>query len=273
MQVAPWSRQTSQLQVPPAQETPELVSAQVSPLQQPDCEAQLDPTVAQVWQVPPLHTRPTQQSAEVPQLCVAALHVSHTHPAPPPQSVPSEAMQESAGVWLQHCAVDVQVWSCDWHVAGTAHFPAMQLSVVVGWAGSNPQQSAFTAQLAPVAAQVLAVVQVPAVPPGGMAQVSPAQQSPFVVQGPLAFTQGARHVPSTQLFEQQSLAYVQVAPLDAQLAGTSQVNELPPQVQVVPEQQLPSSAPWQAACSGAHEGTVHRRTPWASGTQGAKLQH
>jgi hypothetical protein len=271
--VAPWSRQTSQAQVPPAQALPEVVSAQVSPLQQPDCEAQLDPTVAQVWHVPPLQTRPMQQSAEVPQLWVAALHESHTHPAPPAQSVPSPAMQESVGLWLQHCVVSVQPWSCDWHVAGTAHFPAMQLSVELAWAGSNAQQSVFSAQLAPVGAQVVAATQVPAVWPGGTEQVSPPQQSPFVVQVPFAFTHGAAQTASLQLFEQQSLATVHVPPLALQLAGTSQVNAVPPQVQTVPEQQLPSSDPVQEPWSAVQDGTVQRSTPWASGTQGAKLQH
>jgi hypothetical protein len=259
--VVPWSRQTSQVQVPPAQPRPELVSAQVSPPQQPDCEAQLDPTVAQVWHVPPLQTRPTQQSAEVPQLWVAALQESHTHPVPPVQSVPFAAMQESVGLWLQHCVVSVQPWSCDWHVDGTAHFPAMQLSEEVAWAGSNPQQSVFSAQLAPVGAQVVAATQEPAVWPGGTEQVSPAQQSPFVVQVPFAFTHGAAQIPSLQLFEQQSLATVHIVPLALQLDGTSQVNTLPPQVQTVPEQQLPSSDPAQDPWSAVQDGTVQRSTP------------
>lgn len=44
-------------------------------------------------------------------------------------------------------------------------------------------------------------------------------------------------------------------------------------MQTVPEQQLVSSAPAQVPWSAVHVASVQRRTPVASGTQGAKLQH
>ncbi len=44
-------------------------------------------------------------------------------------------------------------------------------------------------------------------------------------------------------------------------------------VQTVPEQQLPSSGPPHAPPCAVQEAVVQRRTPWSSGTQGAKLQH
>jgi hypothetical protein len=44
-------------------------------------------------------------------------------------------------------------------------------------------------------------------------------------------------------------------------------------VHTVPAQQLESSAPWHAPVTGVQLGSVQRRTPEASGTHGAKLQH
>ena len=258
----------------PGQELPVAGSAQVRPLQQAAVGLHPAPTGAQDWHVPPTQESPRQQSAVAVHACARYLHESQTHPAPPVQSVPSDARHESAGLWLQHCAVAVQDCSCDWQVGGTAHFPARQLSVVVGWAGSKLQQSAFTEQLAPVAAQALAEVQVPLVAPGGIVQARPVQQSPFVVQAPVAFTQGAAQTPPRQLLEQQSLATEQDCPLLLHDVGVLQLKALTPsKVHTVPAQQLASSVPWQAPFSGVQDGTVQRSTPCASGTHGAKLQH
>jgi hypothetical protein len=56
--------------------------------------------------------------------------------------------------------------------------------------------------------------------------------------------------------------------------GTWQLYPPPPfAAQTVPGQQLPSSAPAHAPPCAVQEAVVQRRTPWSSGTQGAKLQH
>jgi hypothetical protein len=269
VQALPWIRQTSQVQVPPEQVVPEAVSAQVRPEQQPAWSAQLDPTPAQVWQVPASQVNPTQQSAVPAQDWVAALQESQMQASPPAQRVPSMPTQESAGLWVQQSAVAVQLCSCDWQVGGTAHLPARHCSE------GALQQSALATQLPPVGAQVLADWQVPPVAPGGMTQPRPAQQSALAVHEPPVVAQGAAQVPLRHWLEQQSLAWVQAPPFDVQAPGTSQVKAPVPawKVQTVPAQQLPSSAPWQDAWRAVQEGTVQRRTPAWSGTQGAKLQH
>jgi hypothetical protein len=245
------------------------VSAQVRPEQQPDWLRQEVPTVEQLLQLPPSHTRPRQQSLVEPQLWVAALHVSQVQPSPPTQIEPSYATQVSVGLWLQQSAVDRQVWSCAWQATGTAHFPATHCSV------GALQQSALATQFPPVGAQVLADSQVPDVVFGGTTQVSPAQQSPPVVQVWWRFEHGAAQTPPTQLLEQQSLATVQAWPLLKQDVGTSQLNVPLPaaKVQTVPAQQLLSSAPWHGAWSAVQVGWVQCSTPVSSGTHGAKLQH
>jgi hypothetical protein len=220
-QALPGSRHCSQVQVPPAQLAPVSQSAQVSPSQHADWAAQLEPTVTQLWQLPALHTRPTQQSGEVWQPWVAALHESQMQPLPPEHRLPSGAMQDRVGDPGQQLAVEVQDWSCAWQVGGTAHLPARHCS-----AGAL-QQSALALQVPPVGAQVLAASQVPLVVPGGIAQTYPVQQSLPVVQPPWSVAQGAAQKPSSHWLEQQSLATRQDAPLGAQASGTLHWNPAP----------------------------------------------
>jgi hypothetical protein len=270
-QELPSGRHASQEQPPTPHVlvSPENGSAQERPLQHPVAPLHDAPTVPQVLQVPASQTSPTQQSADVPQLCVAALQESQMQPAPPEQIVLFGATQVSAGLWLQHWDVLVQEESCGWQTAGTAHFPAMHCSV------GALQQSVFVRQFPPVAAQVLADSQVPAVAVGGITQVKPAQQSSPVVQVWWRLEHGAAQKPPTQLEEQQSLATAQACPLGLHEVGVSQLKVPVPlaKVQTVPEQQLESSAPRQAPCSAVQVGCVQRRTPTASGMHGAKLQH
>lgn len=216
MHAAPVGTQESHWPQPtPVQVEPVPGSAQVSPEQQDAAPSQVPPTVAQLWQVPPLHTRPRQQSPELPQDAVSGLQVSQMPPAQPSQMVPFGAMQERAGLWLQQSVDAVQLWSCPWQVCGTAHFPAMH-----DRAGLWTQQSPSAAQVPPVDAQTLADSQVPLVAPGAIWQVRPEQQSVPTVQEPWRFAQGGAQVPPAQLLEQQSLATVQASPLLLQEVGT-----------------------------------------------------
>ena len=176
-------------------------------------------------------------------------------------------MQLSAGVAAQQVASPVHPWYCVLQVGGTAHLPATQASVGL------LQQSAPVTQLPPVGAQVVTALQEPLVAPGVMEQKRPVQQSPSAVQEPLVEAHGGAQTSPTQLFEQHWLATVQRRPFALQVAGTSQLKVLPLNVQAVPEQQLGSSAPVQAAWSAVQVGRVQRSTPSAPGTQGAKLQH
>lgn len=176
-------------------------------------------------------------------------------------------MQLSAGETVQQSASAVQPWYCALQVGGTAQVPATQASAGL------LQQSALMTQLPPVGAQVVTAWQVPLVAPGVMEQKRPVQQSPSAVQAPLLEAHGGAQTSPVQLFEQHSLATVQVSPFALQEAGTSQVKALPSNVQAVPAQQLGSSAPVHGAWSAAQVGRVHRSTPSAPGTQGAKLQH
>jgi hypothetical protein len=73
-------------------------------------------------------------------------------------------------------------------------------------------------QLCPVWAHPPLVPQVPDVAPGGMLQTVPAQQSPFAVQAPPAFTQGVLQVPASQRFEQHCALSVQLPPTAVQPA-------------------------------------------------------
>ena len=218
MQDVPGSRQTSQVQVPPAHAAPVSVVAQVSPEQQLDAAVQVEPTAAQVWHVPALQTSPTQQSDGPAHPCVAALQESQLQPVPPAaQSEPSGAIQESAGDCAQQSAVELQDCSCPWHVGGTWHVPPMHCSPPAAL-----QQSAVRTQFPPVGAHALADWHVPLVAPGGITQPSPAQQSPFVVQAAFAEAHGGAQTSPTQLLEQQSLATRQRSPFGLQELGTLQ---------------------------------------------------
>jgi hypothetical protein len=265
----PSGAHTSQVQLPPAHVSPVETSAQVRPVQQLDPLVQLPLTAAQLWQVPPLQTRPRQQSASPLQPCVAALQLSQMQPSPVPlQSEPLPAMQERAGLWVQQSAFVEQDWSCGWHVCGTPHLPERHCSPP-----ATLQQSPSATQLPPVGAQTLADRHVPLVEPGGMLQARPVQQSLLAVQEPSAPVHGGAQVPPWQLLEQQSLATVHPWPFGAQDTGTLQLKVPAPKVQTVPAQQLPSSDPAQGAFSAVHADTVQRSTPAPSGTHGAELQH
>jgi hypothetical protein len=273
-----WCRtvQASQLQeaddVPqaaPSVARPAVVSKQVSPEQQGLVLEQEDWTAPQVPQVPELHARPMQHGLVGEQLAATDPQESQTQEVSPAGHgwAPLEEMQLSVGEAVQQLASVVQAWYCALQVGGTAQAPATQVSVGL------LQQSAPVTQLPPVGAQALTALQMPLVAPGRIEQERPVQQSPSAVQEPLVEAHGGAQTSPTQLFEQHSLATVQRRPLALQVAGTSQLKALPPNVQTVPEQQLGSSAPVQAAWSAAQVGRVHRSTPSAPGTQGAKLQH
>lgn len=171
------------------------------------------------------------------------------------------------GEAVQQSVSAVQPWYCALQVGGTAQAPATQASAGL------LQQSAPVTQLPPVGAQVVTAWHVPLVLPGGTEQERPVQQSPSAVQAPLLATHGGAQTSPTQLLEQHSLARAQSWPFALQVAGTSQVKAPPLNVQTVPAQQLASSAPEHGAWSAAQVGRVHRSTPSAPGTHGAKLQH
>ena len=226
-------------QAPPLLAGSDVVSKQVSPEQQGLVAEQEDWTVPQVPQVPALHARPMQHGLVGEQVPATDPQESQTQEVSPAGQgwAPVEEMQLSAGEAVQQLASEVQPWYCDLQVGGTAQVPATQASAGL------LQQSAPVTQLPPDGAQVETAWQVPLVAPGRMEQERPVQQSPSAVQEPLVVAQGGAQTSPEQLFEQQSLATVQVRPLALQVAGTSQVKALPPKVQTVPEQQLPSSAP------------------------------
>ena len=246
-----------------------MVLKQVSPEQQGLMAEQDDWTVPQAPQTPALHARPRQHGLVPEQVAPEAPQESQVQEGSPGGHgwLPLEEMQLSAGETVQQSASAVQPWYCALQVGGTAHLPARQVS-----AGAL-QQSAPVTQLPPDGAQVDTARQKPLVSPGTMEQERPVQQSPSTVQEALVEPHGGAQTPAAQLFEQHSLATAQPRPFALQVAGTSQLKALPPKVQTVPEQQLPSSAPAQAAWSAAQVGRVHRSTPSAPGTQGAKLQH
>lgn len=245
VQAWPWSVHESQLQeddVPqalPLTAGSDVVLKQVSPEQQGLVAEQEDWTVPQLPQVPELHARPMQHGLVGEQPAARDPQESQTQEVSPAGQgwTPLEEMQLSAGEAVQQLASAVQPWYCALQVGGTAQVPATQASVGL------LQQSAPVTQLPPDGAQVETAWQVPLVAPGGIEQERPVQQSPSAVQEPLVVAQGGAQTSPEQLLEQQSLATVQVTPLDLQVAGTSQLKALPPKVQTVPEQQLPSSAP------------------------------
>jgi hypothetical protein len=241
----------------------------VSPEQQGLVSEQEDSTPPHAPQVPALQARPRQHGLVPEQAWPPDPHESQVQEGSPGGHgwVPLEEMQLKAGEAAQHSASAVQPWYCDVQVGGTVHFPARQAS-----AGAL-QQSAPVTQLPPDGAHVVTAWQVPLVAPGAMAQERPAQQSPSTVQEPLAEAHGGAQTSPRQLLEQHSLATAQPRPLALQEAGTSQLKALPLNVQVVPAQQLESSAPAQPPWSAVQVGRVQRRTPSAPGTHGAKLQH
>jgi len=150
------------------------------------------------------------------------------------------------------------------------HVPALHMSVVL-------QQGTAAEQLWPDAAHVCTGFwQVPLVAPAGIEQVVPAQQSASTVQAPPLPMHGAAHVPALQIPEQQSVLVAQVAPLMWQVDDCWQLKPLVLFESTVhwPRQQDGSSAPVHAAPTAVQlAGAAQRRTPAASGTQGARLQH
>jgi hypothetical protein len=194
------------------------------------------------------------------------LQLSHEQVSEPAAQVaPLGSMQVRPAGVVQQASVGTQEAYCDLHVGGTLQIPSMQASEV-------EQQGLVASQAVPLGAQVLTVWQTPLVAVGGsLKQVRPLQHS-SKVQVPPLLTQGGAQKPPAQLLEQQSLATEQPAPL-AEQAATSQVKTPPVDLQTVPSQQEPSSAPLHAPCSGVQVGVVQRRTPLASGTHGTPPQH
>lgn len=189
-------------------------------------------------------------------------------------------------------------------VAGAVHTPPVQVSAV-------SQHRVVPPQLCPVVAHVPPPdPQVPLVSPGGMLQDRPAQQSASAVQAPVSPTQRATHpISGSQTPEQHCASVEQAFPVGAQVAqvpvvppgvdgkhtpeqqvssgvagGIVQAASLARQVpggsmqpssasHVVPVQQV-SAAGSQALPRGRHAPvTAQCRTPVASGTHGAMLQH
>jgi hypothetical protein len=168
------------------------------------------------------------------------------------------------------------------------------------------QQGIASLQAVPVPtpAQVWTLPQVPLVAPSGTLQTAPEQQSGSAVHVPPAMTQAETHVsasPSqapeqhwpfeaqvppfgmqlTHLFwkhsrVQQSVLVVHAAPVAAHAVVSTAQWKRPGEYswQLSGAQQVVSSLPAQLVPSGLHVVTaVQCRTPPASGTQGAPLQH
>jgi len=229
--------------------------------------------------------------------------------AGPGQGTAPSARQESPAP-VQQSEVTAHACETVEQVIGVSQIPSLQKSPPP--AGSWSQQSLSRPQTWPVAAQELPPdEQVPDVAPGGTSQERPAQQSPSIVQVPALGTHGTRQIPPSHVPEQHCPPVAQAFPLGAHRAHVPAVDpcgavQSPEQqfaaptvhatpyasqiggggvVQTKPisatstqessSQQVVSEAPAQRVPRGLHVLPVaeQRRTPAASGTQGANPQH
>jgi hypothetical protein len=226
---------------------------------QPHVPAVPEPTQVIPWQ----HPVGVALGLQAPPPVLQLSHEQLVDPAV--QVAPLGSMQLSPGGVEQHASVGTHDAYWDLQVGGTLQTPSMHCSVVT-------QHGLVASQAVPLGAHVLTDWQTPLVAVGGsLKQVRPLQHS-SAVQVPPVSTHGGAQKPPAQLLEQQSLATEQPAPL-AEQAETSHVKDVPLDLQMVPSQQEPSSAPVQAPCSAVQVGVVQRRTPSAPGVHGTPPQH